>query len=311
MPAENGRALVDPDRAIQAPGPWTHRNVAANGARFHVVEIGEGPAVLLLHGFPTYWWTWRHQLIALADAGYRAIAMDLRGYGGSDHPPHGYDPTTLAADAAGVIRSLGEPDAVVVGHGWGAFIAWAMTVLEPDAVRGIVPVSMPHPRAMRRNLRRGGQWATLGYLLRFQLPFTPERSLRRHDAHRIEHLMRMWSSETGWLDEQGHAFRSAFMRWPTAHTAIEYHRWAFRSFWRTDGLRFMSAMSEPTRADVLHVHGTLDPMLLMATNAGSADLVEGQYTFVPMQTGHFPHEEAPEVFSQLLVDWLAAPQPRG
>ena len=84
--------LIDPDRVIEAPGPWTHRQVSANGARFHVVEVGEGPAVLLMHGFPMFWWTWRHQLIALADAGYRAIAMDLRGYGGSDHPPHGRPP---------------------------------------------------------------------------------------------------------------------------------------------------------------------------------------------------------------------------
>ena len=148
------------------------------------------------------------------------------------------------------------------------------------------------------------QWATLGYVLGFQLPFSPEQSLRRHDAHRIEQLMRDWSDDTSWLDDQGYAFRSAFMRWPTAHTAIEYHRWAFRSFWRTDGLRFMSAMGAPTAADVLHVHGTLDPMLLMATNAGSAELVEGRYTFVQMQTGHYPHEEAPAAFSHLLVDRL-------
>lgn len=304
VPPTGGRSLVDPDRAINAPGPWTHRDVAANGARFHVVEMGEGPAVLLLHGFPTFWWTWREQITALANAGYRAIAMDLRGYGGSDHPPHGYDPTTLAADAASVIRSLGETDAVVIGHGWGGFIAWAMAVLEPESVRGIVPVSMPHPRAMRSNLRRGGQWATLGYIAGFQLPFVPENSLRRHEAHRVEELMRRWSDDTAWLDAQGHLYRSAFMRWPTAHTAVEYHRWAVRSFWRTDGLRFMSAMATPVQADVLHVHGTLDPMVLMATNAGSGDLVAGSYTFAPMQTGHFPHEESSTAFSQLIIDWL-------
>ncbi|MCX6431896.1 MAG: alpha/beta fold hydrolase, partial [Actinobacteria bacterium] len=95
--------MPEPDAAIRAAGPWTHRDVAANGARFHVADIGDGPAVVLLHGFPTFWWTWRHQLTALAAAGYRAIAMDLRGYGGSDHPPEGYDPRTLSADIAGVI----------------------------------------------------------------------------------------------------------------------------------------------------------------------------------------------------------------
>ena len=135
--------LPEPDAAIRAPGPWTHRDVAANGARFHVAEAGEGPAVLLLHGFPTFWWTWRRQLVTLAEAGYRAIAMDLRGYAGSDHPPRGYDGFTLAADVSGVIRSLGERNAVVVGQGWGAFLAWSAAGLHPEAVRGIVPLSMP------------------------------------------------------------------------------------------------------------------------------------------------------------------------
>jgi pimeloyl-ACP methyl ester carboxylesterase len=297
--------LIDPDRVIEAPGPWTHRQVSANGARFHVVEIGEGPAVLLIHGFPMFWWTWRHQLIALADAGYRAIAMDLRGYGGSDHPPHGYDPTTQAADAAGVLRSLGVPSAYVIGHGWGAFGAWSMAVLEPAIIRGIVPISMPHPRAMRSNLLRSGQWTTLGYMLNFQMPLLPERSLRRHDGHRIEALMRRWSASKDWIDEQGENYRSAFMRWPTAHTSIEYHRWAVRSFWRSDGLRFMSTMSEPIQTDVLHVHGVLDPMLLSASCGGSSDYVAGSYRFAPVQTGHFPQEEAPDVLSALILEWLS------
>ena len=103
MPAE-------PD--IEINGPWTHRDVTANGTRFHLATLGEGPLVLLLHGFPEFWWTWRHQLIALAEAGYRAVAVDLRGYGGSDKPPRGYDLITAAADAAGLISALGEANAM-------------------------------------------------------------------------------------------------------------------------------------------------------------------------------------------------------
>src|SRR3712207_1304446 len=126
-------------------GPWEHRMVAANGARFHVAEAGDGPMVLLLHGFPQFWWTGRHQLTALADAGYRAGAMDLRGYGASDKPPRGYDLSTLAADAAGVVRSLGAADAVVVGSDWGGAVAWSMSVLQPKVVRRICAVAAPHP----------------------------------------------------------------------------------------------------------------------------------------------------------------------
>ncbi len=106
--------------AVYVDGPWTHRELTSNGARFHLAELGEGPLVLFVHGFPQFWWTWRDQLTAFAEAGYRAVAMDLRGFGGSDKTPRGYDPTTLARDVIGVIKALGEPNAAVVGHGWGA-----------------------------------------------------------------------------------------------------------------------------------------------------------------------------------------------
>ncbi len=112
---------------VYADGPWTHRDVSANGARFHVVELGDGPLALFLHGFPQFWWTWREQLTAFADAGYRAVAMDLRGIGGSDKPPRGYDPLTATMDVTGVIRALGESNAVLVGHGLGAGLAWRTT----------------------------------------------------------------------------------------------------------------------------------------------------------------------------------------
>lgn len=106
-PSPAGRTIAG--GPVRLDGPWTHRDVAANGARFHIAEMGEGPLVLLLHGFPQFWWTWRHQLPALADAGFRAVAMDLRGVGGSDRTPRGYDPANLALDVTGVIRSSASP----------------------------------------------------------------------------------------------------------------------------------------------------------------------------------------------------------
>ena len=300
----SGFVPLDPDEVIHAPGPWTHRDIAANGARFHIVEAGSGPTVLLLHGFPAFWWTWRDLIVRLAAAGYRAIAMDLRGFGGSDHPPHGYDPITLAADATGVLRSLGVSDATVVGHGWGGIGAWTMAALEPELVPRIVPIGMPHPRALRANLRHFGQWATLGYVLDFQPPLLPERILQHDQASRIEVYLRRWSAKPDWVDDQAQRYRSVFMNWPTAHTSVEPHRWMVRSFWRSDGLRFMADLADPIEADVLHVHGALDPMLLSASCQGSAAYVGGDYTFASMQAGHFPQEEEPELLADLLLDWL-------
>ena len=128
--------------SVLLDGPWNHRLVSANGARFHVAELGDGPMVLLMHGFPQFWYTWRHQMAAIADAGWRAVAMDLRGYGASDKPPRGYSTYTGAEDAASLIRSLGEDDAIVVGQGLGGFIAWSMPYLQPDVVRAVGSLSM-------------------------------------------------------------------------------------------------------------------------------------------------------------------------
>ena len=120
---------------IYVDGPWSHRPVTANGTRFHIAEAGEGPLILLLHGFPQFWWTWRAQLASLSAAGFRAVAADLRGYGGSDKPPRGYDLITAASDAAGMVRALGEANAVVVGHDWGGLVAWTMAAYFPKVVR--------------------------------------------------------------------------------------------------------------------------------------------------------------------------------
>ena len=136
--------------SVLLEGPWEHRFITANGARFHVAEIGQGPLVVLLHGFPQFWWAWRDQLIALSEAGYHVAAIDLRGYGASDKPPRGYDTFTLAADVASVVRSLGEGSAAIIGHGWGGWIAWSMPTMQPAVTRAIAALGMPHPLVLRR-----------------------------------------------------------------------------------------------------------------------------------------------------------------
>ena len=102
---------------LRDEGPWQHRDISANGIRFHIAEAGSGPLIVLMHGFGQYWRSWRYQLPGLARAGFRVVAPDLRGYGDSDKTPRGYDAFTLADDIAGLVRSLGERDAVLVGHG--------------------------------------------------------------------------------------------------------------------------------------------------------------------------------------------------
>lgn len=138
-------------RDILLDGPWRHRDIAANGIRFHVA-LGEQfsprrPLVLLLHGFGEFWWAWRHQIPALDAAGFSAAAMDLRGYGASDKTPSGYDPQTTAFDVTGVIKSLGFSTGVVVGHDWGGIAGWSALAYATAPVRAFVSVAAPHPLA--------------------------------------------------------------------------------------------------------------------------------------------------------------------
>src|SRR6202046_2602768 len=137
---------------VQIDGPCAHRTVSPTGTRFHVAEAGDGPLVLLLHGFPEFWWTWRHQLAGLPEAGFRAAAVDLRGYGGSDKPPRGYDLITAASDAGRLIRAMGEANAIVVGHGLGGLIAWTLAAYYPKTVRRLAVVSSAHPLRMRSSM---------------------------------------------------------------------------------------------------------------------------------------------------------------
>jgi pimeloyl-ACP methyl ester carboxylesterase len=286
---------VDED-VVLAAGPWVHRQVSANGARFHVAEAGTGPLILLLHGFPTFWWTWRHQLPVLAAAGYRAVAMDLRGYGGSDKTPRGYDPFSLAGDVAGVIRSLGAADATVVGHGWGGLLGWTLAATEPGLCSRLVAISAPHPRRMRAAFAGSGrQVAAAAHVLGFQRPWIPERQLVRDEADAVGRMLTAWSGPDGWPDPETAArYRRAMQIDAVAHCALEYHRWAFRSLFRPDGRRFARRMRAPIRCPVLQLHGGADPVVLVRTAGGSDRWVAGPYTSVTVaRAGHFPHEEQP------------------
>jgi pimeloyl-ACP methyl ester carboxylesterase len=298
------------DSAVQISGPWSHRSVSANGTRFHVAESGDGPLVLLLHGFPEFWWAWRHQLESLPPAGFRAVAADLRGYGGSDKPPRGYDLATAAADAAGLIRALGEANAIVVGHDWGGLVAWTLAAYFPKAVRRLAVVSMAHPLRMRAAVLGGPLGRRSGYPLAFQLPLFPERQLLRDGASRVGRMLTDWSAP-GWPDREAEQTYRRAMRIPSvAHSALEYQRWFVRSGLRPDGLRYARRMRAPIQAPTLHLQGALDPCVPPQTARGAGRYVEAPYRWKVIDgAGHFPHEERPVTFDTELRGWLADPEP--
>lgn len=293
--------------SVLIDGPWEHRFVSANGARFHVAELGEGPVVLLMHGFPQFWYAWRHQMLAIADAGWRAVAMDLRGYGASDKPPRGYDTYTSTADAAKIIRSLGEESAIVLGQGLGGFVAWSMPSLQPGTTRAVGSLSMPHPRVMRRaSYRSMEQRRANRYLLDMQQPFVPERAMTR-DGSYIESLLGEWASPFGEYPSPDDATRYVnAMAMPfVAHSAAEHYRWFGRSQFRQDGPLFNRRIRRPIEQPVLHLQGTEDRCVVARATDGSERYVTGPYTHQLIEgAGHFLTEESPERVSAAIVDWL-------
>ncbi len=171
----------------------THRTVQANGIDIHLAEAGDGPLVLLLHGFPELWYSWRRQLPALADAGYHAVAPDLRGYGRTTAPPsvEDYAMIQMTADVTGVIDALGHDHAVVAGHDWGANIAWACAQLHSDRISAVAALSVPfQPRPPEPPLRMLGEMAGehFNWALYFQEPGLAEAELE-HDVARTLRLM--------------------------------------------------------------------------------------------------------------------------
>jgi pimeloyl-ACP methyl ester carboxylesterase len=161
----------------------SHRFIETNGIRLHVAEAGAGPLVLLCHGFPESWYSWRHQLPALAAAGFHAVAPDMRGYGQSDRPEaiDQYTLLHLVGDMVGLLDALGAEQAVIAGHDWGAPVAWHAALLRPDRFRGVVGLSVPfRPRGSVRPTTAMPQTdEALFYQLYFQEPGTAEAEFER------------------------------------------------------------------------------------------------------------------------------------
>ncbi|WP_280235066.1 alpha/beta fold hydrolase [Nocardia cyriacigeorgica] len=306
--------LPDPS-SVRYDGPWTHRDVHANGIRFHIVEAAaertDAPLVLLLHGFADFWWSWRHQLTGLADLGYRAVAVDLRGYGDSDKPPRGYDGWTLAGDIAGLIRALGHTDAALVGHADGGLVCWATAVLHPRLVRAIAVIGSPHPAALKSAVLRDRAQRTtwLPNFLRYQLPRYPEHLLTRGDGAEVERLLRERTragfTEDAEFADTARRMRSAIQIAGAAHCALEYQRWAFRSQWRPDGRRFMAIMRKPIEIPVLSLHGEQDRYVLAATLHRGHRLSPRRSVVTIPDAGHFAHQENPDAVTTELAKLLA------
>jgi len=170
-----------------------HRTIEANGLRIHFAEAGEGPLVLMCHGFPESWYSWRHQLHALAEAGYHAVAPDMRGYGQTDRPDaiEQYTVFHLVGDMVALAAALSPDKAVIVGHDWGAPVAWHAALFRPDRFRGVIGLSVPfRPGGSRRPTRAMPETDdSLFYQLYFQTLGVAEAELERDPRDTIRRIL--------------------------------------------------------------------------------------------------------------------------
>lgn len=286
--------------SVDIPGPWTHRRVVVGNVTLHCVEAGAGPLVLLLHGFPEFWYSWRRQLPVLAAAGFHAVAPDQRGYNTSDKPPRvrDYRLGLLARDAARLIEAAGGV-AAVVGHDWGGAVAWRLAMDRPDLVSRLVVLNAPHPIAFRRALRDPIQWLRSSYMLFFQLPVLPERLFAADNfAVLARTLRRQPASRDAFTPADVAHYQRAFARRGALTAALNWYRAL---------VQYPDELRHPIRridAPTLLLWGECDPYL-------GVGMSEGLLSWVPRLrverlpgVSHWVQNDAPERVNELLTAFL-------
>jgi epoxide hydrolase A/B len=319
-----------------------HRKVEANGIGIHIAEAGTGPLVLLCHGWPESWYSWRGQLLALAEAGYRAVAPDMRGYGETDAPQEveKYTLLHLAGDMIGLIDALGEEQAVIVGHDWGAPVAWHAALLRPDRFRGVVGLSVPfRPGGRVRPTSAMPQTdASQFYQLYFQTPGVAEAEFERNPRETIRRLLysasgdapRRTAADTGADAGPGMVPRAGgFLTWsidppelPPWLTGadVDFYAGEFRRTGFRGGLNWYRNIDRnwellapfaglKVTIPALYVAGDRD---LVVSFPGAAELIANLKRFVPELRktvmlpgcGHWTQQERPQEVNAAMLEFL-------
>jgi pimeloyl-ACP methyl ester carboxylesterase len=272
--------------------------------KLHYVETGNGPLVVLLHGFPEFWYGWRLQIAPLAAAGFRVVAPDLRGYNLSSMPDGiaAYTADKLADDVRGLIRERGSESALVVGHDWGGTAAWTLAMNHPEAVDRLAILDAAHPRKLNEGLRHPSQLKRSWYFFYFQLPGgIPEHHVRARNWRFFKHFLR--DASPSYTPQELDRYVEAWSRPGAAKAMIDYYRAAVR-------LGSKQGPIQPVLAPTLVVWGQRDRYL-------GPTLAEPHHDDVPNldrvervpDASHWVHHDAAERVNQLLIEFFAPGRP--
>jgi epoxide hydrolase 4 len=271
--------------------------------RLHYVEAGDGPLVVLLHGFPEFWFSWRFQIPALAAAGFRVVAPDMRGYNLSSRPAavSAYDLDRLAGDVSDLIAERGSERASLAGHDWGAGVAWWTAITHPEAVERLAILNVPHPRRFLHGTRHPRQLLRSWYILLFQLPWLPERLLRAGNWRALRYGFEHDARPGAFSREDIDRYIEAWAQPGAATGGLNYYRAMLRR-----SPRRVAARIQPIQAPTLVVWGERDRYLgPELAEPGRADVPNLQ-SVVRLDASHWVQHDQPERVSQLLVEFFSA-----
>jgi pimeloyl-ACP methyl ester carboxylesterase len=293
------------DLDVTGPAGVTFKMVDLDRVRLHCAEMapprGERAhpeLVLLIHGFPEYWGSWRHQLRPLAEAGFHVVAPDMRGFHLSDKPREvqAYHLEQLTDDVAGLVRAYGYTRAHVVGHDWGGAVAWAFAMTHPEMLERLVVLNVPHPLVMVRAFRRFSQLRKSWYMFFFQLPVLPELVLGRNDHALVRRVFRRDRMPDDVID----TYVAALARPGALRGGLNYYRASFRAMARR-------RMPAPKRIDAptLVIWGDDDQFFCNDVALPPMDWVPHARVETLRGATHWVQQDRPDEVNALLVEFLA------
>ena len=270
-------------------------------ASLHYVEAGDGPLIVLLHGFPEFWFGWRLQIAPLAATGFRVVAPDLRGYNLSSRPDgvEAYTADRLAADIVGLVRERGAESALLVGHDWGGTVAWTMAMNHPEVVDRLAILNAAHPRRLQQGLHNPNQLRKSWYFFFFAIPGLPEEVVHARNWHFFRHFLQ--DARPPYTDEEIERYVEAWSQPGAATAMINYYRASVRQ-----SPKQAEAQLRPISAPTLVIWGQDDAYL-------GPDLAEPDRDDVPnldrverlADASHWVHHDQAERVNQLLIDFFA------
>ncbi|MCC7224932.1 MAG: alpha/beta hydrolase [Chitinophagales bacterium] len=282
--------------------------VPTNGIRLHCATEGSGKLLVMLHGFPEFWYSWRHQIPFLANY-YRVVAPDMRGYNLSDKPKgvRNYRTDILAADIKDLILQLGETKAYIVAHDWGGAVAWTLAALYPEVVEKMVILNMPHPLEFRRHLLRFNteQWKKSWYIFFFQLPYLPERYLTKDLRTFFKKALRGWATrKEAFSDHDIDQYVAAYSQ-PGAFTPpINYYRAALRNSYPK------AIPKTPIKPPVMLLWGEQDRALGKELTYNTPNYCERlRMQYLP-DAGHWIQHDCPELVNSYIHEFFSQIEPQ-